>query len=152
MGLLLGNRKNALCAFRTKNAASFFLLKKRLAQLCPITKNARCEHGLTLLFFIGFHWKKLIRGKAVFTSSIFLNLPALVLHSIPMEQSVSGKSHGRFFKRLSQRFFCHTESWKKFNFQEESGQRQESFWQLTNHKLLVIYGFFIGRHEKNSKG
>ena len=41
----------------------------------------------------------------MFTSSVFLNLPALVLHYIPMEQSVSGKSHGRFFKCLSQRFF-----------------------------------------------
>ena len=46
VGSLLGDRKNALGAFRTKSAASSFLLKKQSAQLFPITKNARCEHAL----------------------------------------------------------------------------------------------------------
>ena len=34
-------------------------------------------------------------------------------------------------------FFYHTERWKKFNFQEENGRRQASFWQLTNHKRNI---------------
>ena len=34
-------------------------------------------------------------------------------------------------------FFCHTERWKKFNFQEESGRRQASFGQLPNHKRNI---------------
>jgi hypothetical protein len=49
MGSLLGDRKNALGTYRTKKRCQLFcLLKKRLAQLLPITKNARCEHGLWL--------------------------------------------------------------------------------------------------------
>ena len=54
VGSLLGDRKNALDAFRTKSAASFFfLLKKRSAQLFPFKKNARCEHALMRFLQIG---------------------------------------------------------------------------------------------------
>ena len=66
--------------------------------------------------------------KAAFTSSVFLNLPALVLHYIPMEQSVSGKSHGRFFKPLSQRFFLPYGALKKVQLSGRKRPTSGVFW------------------------
>ena len=59
------------------------------------------------------NWATFNHVRACSHLAFFFNLPALVLHYIPMEQSVSGKSHERFIKRLSQRFFSAIRSVEK---------------------------------------
>jgi hypothetical protein len=45
-----------------------------------------------------------------------------------MEQSVSGKSHGRFFKRLSQRFFLPYGALKKVQLSGRKRPTSGVFW------------------------